>query len=187
MRRYLPLGLIVGLLIAFRVLGSVLPDSQPNFQPLAALFFCGALLAPGWRGLVIPFGIWAVTYPVGIGPIWDMPTFLTTLAALTATYLLGATLAKRSIPTLLLGSAAAAVVFHLITCTAAWMGDPVYQKSLTGLWQSIWTGPPGSTLPSWIFLRNLAAANVLFTGIFASAQLRLPQLCLSSPVAVTAK
>jgi hypothetical protein len=187
MRRYLPLGLIVGLLIAFRVLGSVLPESQPNFQPLAALFFCGALLAPGWRGFVIPFGIWAITYPIGIGPIWDMPTFLTTLVALTVTYLLGVTLAKRNVPTLLLGSAAAAVAFHFITCTAAWLGDPMYQKSLTGLWQSIWSGPPGSTLPSWIFLRNLTAANVLFTGIFASAQLRLPRLHVPLPVAIAAK
>ena len=67
MHRYLPLGLIVGLLIAFRILGSVLPESQPNFQPLVALFFCGALLAPGWRGLAIPFGIWAVTFPLGVG------------------------------------------------------------------------------------------------------------------------
>jgi hypothetical protein len=187
MRRYLPLGLIVGLLIAFRVLGSVLPESQPNFQPLAALFFCGALLAPGWRGFVIPFGIWAATYPIGIGPIWDLPTFFTTLLALIVTYFIGASLTKRSVPTLLLGSAAAAVVFHLITCTAAWMGEPMYQKTLTGLWQSIWTGPPGSTLPSWIFLRNLAAANVLFTGIFATAQLRLPRLHGSLPVAIAAK
>jgi hypothetical protein len=187
MRRYLPLGLIVGLLIAFRVLGSVLPESQPNFQPLAALFFCGALLAPGWRGFVIPFGIWAVTYPIGIGPIWDLPTFFTTLLALIVTYFIGASLTKRSVPTLLLGSAAAAVVFHLITCTAAWLGEPMYQKTLTGLWQSIWTGPPGSSLPSWIFLRNLAAANVLFTGIFATAQLRLPRLHGSLPVAIAAK
>lgn len=175
MHRYLPLALIVGLLIAFRVLGSVLPESQPNFQPLAALFFCGALLAPGWRGFAIPFGIWAVTYPFGIGPVSDLPIFATTLLALAATFFLGMRLSKRGLPTLLLGSILAAAVFHLITNGAAWIGDPMYEKSLTGLWQSLWVGPPGSSIPSWVFLRNLAAANLLFTAIFAGAQLRLPE------------
>jgi hypothetical protein len=76
---------------------------------------------------------------------------------------------------LLLGSVFSAVVFHLVTNGAAWLGDPMYAKSLTGLWQSLWSGPSGSPLPSWIFLRNLAAANLLFTGIFATAQMHLPQ------------
>lgn len=172
MHRYLPLCFIVGLLIAFRVLGSVLP---PNFQPLAALFFCGALLAPGWRGIAIPFGIWAVTYLFAKGPVWDPVIFLTTLVALIATFFLGKAFSKRGFPTLLLGSILAAGVFHLITNGAAWLGDPMYEKSLTGLWQSVWTGPPGSNLPSWVFLRNLAAANLLFTGVFAGAQLRFPK------------
>lgn len=174
MLRYLPLALIVGLLIAFRILGSVLPESQPNFQPLAALFFCGALLAPGWRGFAIPFGIWAITYPLGIGPVSDVRIFLTTLIALAAIFLMGKAISDRGFPTLLLGSAAAAVVFHLITNGAAWLGDPMYEKSASGFWQSIWTGPPASTIPSWVFLRNLLAANILFTGIFVGAQLRLP-------------
>lgn len=179
MHRYLPLGLIVGLLIAFRILGSVLPESQPNFQPLAALFFCGALLAPGWRGFAIPFGIWAVTYPFGRGPVFDLSIFATTLLALVATFFLGKALSKQGLPILLLGSLFAAGVFHLITNGAAWLGDPMYEKSLTGLWQSLWAGPPGSRLPSWVFLRNLAAANLLFTAIFAGAQLRLPKPTLS--------
>lgn len=187
MHRYLPLGLIVGLLIAFRLLGNVLPDTQPNFQPLAALFFCGALLTPGWRGFAIPFGIWAVTYPFGIGPVYSVPIFATTLFALAATFVLGKWLSNQGLPVLLLGSVLAAGMFHLITSGAAWLGDPMYEKSLTGLWQSIWTGPTGSTLPSWVFLRNLAAANLLFTGIFAGAQLRLPQPTVSVPDPLFAK
>ncbi len=183
MNRYLPLCLIAGLLVAFRILGSVLPESQPNFQPLAALFFCGALLAPGWRGIAIPFAIWAATYPFGIGPVSDPAIFLTTLLALVATFALGKALATRAFPVLLLGSLAAAIVFHLITNTAAWLGDPMYQKSLAGLWQSLWTGPAGSPLPSWVFLRNLAAANFLFTAIFAGAQLRLPRASESTTAA----
>lgn len=179
MKRYIPLCLIVGLLILFRVVGSILPESQPNFQPLAALFFCGALLAPGWRGFAIPFGIWAITYPLGIGPVSSFPIFATTLLALAVMFFMGKSIANRGAPTLLVGSLAASLVFHLITNGAAWLGDPMYQKSLTGLWQSLWTGPHGSVLPSWVFLRNLAAANLLFTGIFLCAQVRFPQACFS--------
>ena len=175
MNRYLPLGLMIGLLIAFRILGGMLPPTQPNFQPLVALFFCGALLTGGWLGLIIPFGIWIVTYPFAQGPVWDLSIFFTTLTALSLTFLLGRTLLNRRFPTLLVGSVFAAIIFHLITNGAAWIGDPIYEKSLTGLWQSLWTGPPSSTLPSWVFLRNLAAANFLFTGIFAGAQLHLPK------------
>jgi hypothetical protein len=187
MTRYLPLALIIGLLIAFRAFGLMMPESLPNFQPLVALFFCGAMLAPGWRGFAIPAGIWAITYPFGIGPVWDFPTFVTTLLALVATYFFGATLARRSIPIVIGGSVIAALAFHLITCTAAWLGDPMYQKTVSGLWQSLWTGPQGSPLPSWIFLRNLVAANVLFTTIFATTQLRLPRFKQSLAVPVTAK
>lgn len=175
MHRHLPLLLIVGLLVAFRILGILLPESLPNFQPLAALFFCGALLAPGWRGLAIPFGIWAITYPFGIGPIYDLPIFITTLIALVTTFFIGKSLSHRGIAFLLAGSLASAVIFHLLTNGAAWLGDPMYEKSLTGLWQSLWTGPPGSTIPSWVFFRNFAAANVLFTALFVGAQLRVPQ------------
>lgn len=179
MQRYLPLALIVALLIAFRALGSAFPEALPNFQPLAAVFFCGALLAPGWKGFAIPFAAWAITYPLGIGPVSDPAIFATTLFALVAVFFLGKPFARKGIPTLLLGSVAAAVVFHLITNGAAWIGDPHYAKSPTGLWQSLWTGPVGSPLPSWVFLRNMVAANVLFTGIFALAQLRLPKPTVS--------
>lgn len=187
MKRYIPLCLIVGLLVLFRVVGSLLPESQPNFQPLAALFFCGALLAPGWRGFAIPFGIWAITYPLGIGPVTNFPIFATTLLALAAMFFMGKAIADRGVPTLLVGSIAASLVFHLITNGAAWLGDPMYQKSLTGLWQSVWTGPSGSVLPSWVFLRNLTAANLLFTGIFLCAQVRFPKVALSIHEPIAAK
>lgn len=176
MHRYLPLVLIVGLLIAFRVIGSTFAETLPNFQPLAALFFCGALLAPGWRGFAIPLGIWALTFPMGIGHTSSPAVFLTTLLAILAVFFLGKSLSNRNIPTLLLGSAGAALVFHLITCGASWLGDPLYAKTLTGLYQSVWAGPAMSEIPSWVFLRNLAAANVLFTALFLVSRISLPAL-----------
>lgn len=179
MNRYLPLCLIVGLLITFRALGSALPEALPNFQPLAAVFFCGSLLASGWRGFAIPLGVWTVTFPLGIGHSSSPAVFLTTLLALTAIFFLGKLLSTRSVPTLLVGSLAAAMTFHLITNGAAWLGDPRYAKTLGGFWQSLWTGAPGDILPSWVFLRNLAAANVIFTGVFLAARIRLPKTTIT--------
>lgn len=179
MKRHLPLCLIVGLLIAFRLLAAILPESQPNFQPLAALFFCGAMLAPGWRGLALPLGIWAVTLPFGMS--YDLPAFLTAAVGLVSMYLIGGAFANRRMPLILAGSLLAAVVFHVITNGAAWIGSPLYAKDLHGLWQSLWTGPTAAPVPSWVFLRNLAAANLLFTGIFAGVQLGMPRLVLPLP------
>lgn len=187
MNRYLPLVLIAGLLIAFRIVGSAFPETLPNFQPLAAVFFCGALLAPGWLGFAIPFGIWAITFPLGMGHVSSPLDFASTCVAFVAIYFLGKALTHRGIPTLLLGSAAAAVIFHLVTCGAAWITDPLYAKNLEGLVQSVWSGPVSSKIPSWVFLRNLTAANVLFTGIFALAQLRLPKSSAPAAEAALAK
>jgi hypothetical protein len=187
MNRYLPLVLIVGLLIAFRVVGSAFPESLPNFQPLAAVFFCGALLAPGWLGFAIPFGIWAITFPLGVGHVANPLDFASTCIAFIAIYFLGKALTHRGLPTLLVGSAAAALVFHLVTCGAAWITDPLYAKNLEGLVQSVWSGPVTSKIPSWVFLRNLTAANVLFTAIFALAQFRLAKPKLTVTEAAFAK
>ena len=174
MKRYLPLVLIVTLLLLFRVVGIMYPQALPNFQPLTAVFFCGALLAPGWRGFALPFGIWAITYPFGIGHVHSVSVFITTLAAFSLIFFMGRGAAKRGVPTLLLGSIAAAVTFHLITSGAAWIGEPMYPKNLQGLWQSVWSGPVGYG-PSWVFLRNLAAANLIFTAVFLLARVRLPK------------
>ncbi len=178
MHRYLPSALLIGLLIIFRIVSGMMPENQPNFQPLVALFFCGALVSQGWRGFAIPFGIWAVTYPFAIGPVTEVSIFLTTLLALTATYFIGKALSSRGVSALLLGSLISAITFHLITNGVAWLGDPMYAKTTNGLIQSLWTGPAGSKIPSWVFLRNFAAANVLFTGIFVCARLRMPKLSL---------
>ncbi len=175
MNRYLPICLIVGLLIAFRVLGSVFPEALPNFQPLAAVFFCGTLLATGWRGFAIPLAVWAVTFPLGIGHTSSPAVFLTTLFALALVFFLGKNLSTKGVPALLMGSIAGAVTFHLITNGAAWLGDPRYAKTLAGFWQSVWLGAPGDVLPSWVFLRNLTAANFIFTGVFLAARIRLPK------------
>lgn len=174
MNRFLPVVLVVGLLIAFRAIGALFPDQLPNFQPLAAVFFCGALLARSWKGFAIPAGVWLLTYPLGIGHTGSISVFAVTLFSFGLIFLLGQQLAKRGWASLLLGSLAGAALFHSITCGFAWALDPRYPTTLAGLWQSLWLGAPGDILPSWVFLRNLAAANFLFTAVFLAARLRLP-------------
>lgn len=180
MNRFLPVALIIFLLIIFRVIGSAFPETVPNFQPLAALFFCGALIAKGWKGWAIPLAAWLVTYPVpailqGNAGYLTAGVLLVTAFAFAATFLIGKSLSGRDTGTLLLGSVAAAVAFHLITNGAAWMFSPLYPKTPLGLWQSLWAGPVGSPIPSWIFLRNMVGANLLFTAIFLSARFALPK------------
>lgn len=174
MNRILPVVLIVGLLIAFRAIGALFPDQLPNFQPLAAVFFCGALLARSWSGMAIPAGVWLVTYPLGVGHTGSLSVFAVTLFSFALIFLLGQQLAKRGMAAMLFGSLAGAALFHLITCGIAWAVDPRYPTTLAGLAQSLWLGAPGDVLPSWVFLRNLAAANFLFTAVFLTARLRLP-------------
>lgn len=174
MNRILPVALIVGLLIAFRAIGAAFPDQLPNFQPLAAVFFCGALLARSWKGFAIPAGVWLLTYPLGIGHTGSISVFTVTLISFGLIFGLGQLLSKRGAMAMLFGSLAAAALFHGITCGVAWLADPRYPNTLSGLWQSLWLGAPGDLLPSWVFLRNLAAANFLFTAVFLAARLRLP-------------
>lgn len=174
--RWLPLILVAVLLIVFRVVGSIFSETLPNFQPLAALFFCGFLLAPGWRGFVWPAAIYFLTYPLPAmlqGRMdWLTPgVMIVSLAAFAAMFFLGRAIRPERAVTLLGGAAAAAVVFHLITNGAAWIASPLYPKTPLGLWQSLWLGPVGSPIPSWVFLKNLMAANLLFTAILVVARL----------------
>lgn len=185
MNRLLPLALIVVLLIAFRIVGSMYPETIPNFQPLAALFFCGVFIAKGWRSWAIPLAAWLVTYPApalisGNTEWMGAPTLIGTALGFAATYFIGKSLMKRGLGTLLLGSIAAALAFHAITNGIAWAMSPMYPKNLTGIVQSLWTGPAASPIPSWVFLRNMAAANVLFTGIFLSARFAVPTLATTT-------
>lgn len=179
MNRFLALALFTLLVIIFRYIGSAFPEILPNFQPLAALFFCGAIMAKDWRSWAIPVAAWLVTYPVnaiitGNPQYLGLAEFLTTAVAFAAVYVFGKSMAPKHIATTLAGAVVAALMFHLITNLAAWMGSPMYAKNLEGVIQSLWTGPAGSPVPSWVFLRNMVGANLIFTAIFLSARFALP-------------
>jgi len=69
---------------------------------------------------------------------------------------------------LVAGSLLGAVLFYLVTNTAAWMQNPEYAKTLTGWIQALTTGIPRHP-PTWIFFWKTLLSSGLFTGLFVGA------------------
>lgn len=172
MQRALPFFLIVPILVGFSLLGTVMGDSHPGFNPLPAVFLCvAACLSPRW--LVIPAVAWLISYPLtnlryGYGLDWQL---LVALAGLAVVVGLGFWLRKRrSAPALLGGALAAALLFYVLTNLGSWLLLPDYPKTWAGFVQAQWTGAPHHLLPTWVFLRSGLAAQVLFTALFLLGQ-----------------
>lgn len=161
------------------------PESFPNFQPLGALFFCCAIMVKHSRAWIAPMIAWIVSYPApalieGNASFLGFETIIFTGLALAAVFFFGRKFIDSGMTATLAGSVIAALIFHVITNGAAWMLSPLYAKNLTGLIQSLWTGPEISPIPSWVFLRNMAASNLIFTSIFLSARFALPSISHTS-------
>lgn len=175
-RPWLPALILVCLLVGFRALGAAFPQELPNFQPLPALFLCSVVFLTKSKAWAIPVAAWLVSNPLaswlqGYSPFEAGGGVIVAFVALLASAGLGLRLRGNPTPTLMLaGGLAAALLFHGVTNTAVWLADPLYAKSVGGLWQALWSGRPSDAMPTWIFFRNLAAANVLFTTLFLLAR-----------------
>ena len=75
--------------------------------------------------------------------------------------------AKRPLWMLAGGGLIGALLFYLVTNTAAWINLP-YAKTLAGWMQAITLGLPGYP-PTWQFFRNSLLSGGLFTALFAGA------------------
>ncbi|MCW1883951.1 hypothetical protein OKA04_04375 [Luteolibacter flavescens] len=174
-RPWIPALVLLALLIAFRCLGAAYPMEMPNFQPLPALFLCSIIFLRGTKAWALPVIAWLVSNPLasmlqGYSPFAHggvSVAFITLLL----TGALALPLRKSPSPGVVIGGGlAAALLFHLVTNGAVWYVDPMYPKSGEGLWQALWSGRPTDVLPTWVFLRNLVAANVVFTALFLLAR-----------------
>jgi hypothetical protein len=164
---------LLGLLVAFRCLGAMFPDQLPNFSPLPALFLCSVFFFRGAKAWLLPLGAWLLSDPL-VSAIVGWPIFgwhhLGIAIGLGVAAGIGFLSRRRpSTATLLGASLGSALAFYFATNCVSFLSDPLYPKTLTGFVQAQWTGPAGFA-PTWVFLRNLAAANLLFTGLFLAAR-----------------
>lgn len=175
-RPWMPALLLLALMVGFRALGAGFSHECPNFQPLPALFLCSVVFLRGSKAWALPAGAWLLSSPVasalqGYHPFEAGGGVVVAFFALLLTGALALPLRRSASAGLVLGaSIGAALVFHLVTNSAVWLADPLYAKSPGGLWQALWTGRPTDAMPSWVFLRNLAGANLLFTALFLLAR-----------------
>lgn len=178
MNRWLPAILLVLLLAGFRVLGSLFPQELSNWQPLPALLLCSVIFLQGSARWVLPLSVWVVTDPI-VSAIQGYPLIgwhhVGIAAGLAATVAIGLRLRRQPgfLP-VLLGAAGSAVAFYFLSNTVAFVTSSLYPKSLEGFAQAQWTGPSGYG-PTWVFLRNSLAANLLFTSLFLAARHSLPK------------
>jgi len=169
-------SLMLVLLVAFRCLGAAFPLELANFSPLPALFLCAVIALRGASCWIVPVVAWVLSAPIanlmqGYPAFAHFGSTLIPLATLAVIALAARPLRGKLGPAGLLGAGlVAALLFHLVTNGIAWLADPRYAKTATGLVQSLWTGLPGDPLPSWVFLRNLAVANLVFTALLLLAR-----------------
>jgi hypothetical protein len=185
---------LLTLLVAFRCLSAKFSTELPSFSPLPAFFLCSVVFFRGKQAWLLPLAAWLLSNPIatmlqGYNPIEQWAPVLTAFLTLLALAFLTLPLRKHASAPVLLGAGlVAALLFHLVTGVAAWIAYPAYAKTLAGLFQSLWSGPTGAEIPSWAFLRNLAAANLLFTGLFLAArQVWLPASTPESSPAVSTR
>lgn len=175
-RPWIPALVLLVLLVAFRCLGATFSAQFPNFQPLPALFLCSVVFLRGTKAWMLPVIAWLISNPLasmlqGYNPFNSGGGVLVAFLTLLLTGALALPLRRSPSPALVLGGGVlAAVLFHVITNTAVWFTDPLYAKTAEGLKQALWTGRPIDAGPTWIFLRNLVAGNLVFTALFLLAR-----------------
>ena len=171
LRTLLPPTLWVFLLVVLVGWSRYLPFSYPelyNFSPVLALFLVSGCLIKsrlGWFAPVLAVLISDLFLNPRYGGNFFELFSLVTLGVYVVIFLLGKSLKRPSLPSLLSGSILSALLFHIVTCSFSWVMNNAYTKNLAGFWQAQIWGEPGYA-PSYLFLRNSIFSTVLFTLLF---------------------
>jgi hypothetical protein len=165
---------------------SRIPGLMPfNFSVAYALTFCAGVFFPGPRGWWLPM---LVIFATDLGlncyyahlssaaEVWSTPNLLNLLfnyVAYAVLIFLGRRFKPRdSLLRLLGGGLLGAIIFYLVTNTAAWLFNPYhnpeYTKTLAGWLRALTTGTSGYP-PTWEFFRNTLLSGGLFTLLFGAA------------------
>lgn len=151
-----------------------------NFSAFYALAFCAGAFFPGTMKWWLPLGTLLVTdlalnvyYLLAMGINAFQPFQLINYLAFAGIILLGKKFkGSASFVKLLAGGILGAVLFYLLTNTAAWLFNPFhnpeYTKDLAGWLIALTKGTSGhpTTLE---FFRNTLMSGGLFTGLFTGA------------------
>jgi hypothetical protein len=141
-----------------------------NFSPLAAICLCGAIYFPRKLAVLLPLGIILVSDVILNAYVYHASLFcwemFSRYVALGLVIGLGWAVRKQGrlwpvIPASIAGS----LGFYIITNSASWISNPVYQKTLAGWVQALTTGVPAYP-PTWLFYRSTLVSDLLFTGLF---------------------
>ena len=144
-----------------------------NFSAAYALAFCAGVYFPKRLAWPLPLATLLATDMLmnvlyyHVAPV--SAYMLANYAAYAAIIALGQRFSARAAWLKLLGgSLLGAVLFYLVTNTAAWLQNPEYTKTLAGWIQALTTGIPGYP-PTWLFFWKTLLSGGLFTGLFAGA------------------
>src|SRR5215475_10618794 len=142
-----------------------------NFAPIAAIALCAAAYFPRKYKFTVPMIallISDIVLNAHYGFSLLSPFVLSHYIGFAIVGYLGLLLQRRaSWKTLLPASAAASLIFYVITNSVSWIYDPGYAKNFAGLIQSLTVGlPQYSATPSWMFFRNSLVSDLLFTLLF---------------------
>jgi hypothetical protein len=153
-----------------------------NFSVFYGLAFCAGAFFPRAAKWWLPLGTLLVTdlaldlyYYFALGIAAFKPTQLINYAAFALIIALGKRFSARSsFVSLLAGGLLGALIFYLVTNTAAWIFNPFhnpeYTRDLWGWLRALTTGTGGGSWPAtWEFFRNTLLSGGLFTGVFAGA------------------
>ena len=171
----IPALLLIVAAVAYRIVTGLAiisgSTALSNFAPMAAIALCAAAYFPTKFKFTVPMIallISDVILNVSYGFSLFSPFVLSHYIGFALVGGLGWLLRNRvSWKTLLPASIAASVIFYVVTNAVSWLFDPGYVKNFAGLIQALTIGLPAySATPTWMFFRNTAVSDLLFTGLF---------------------
>jgi len=148
----------------------------PNFSAFYGLAFCAGAFFPRTAKWWLPLGTLVFTdialnlyYLLALHLNAFKPVQLVNYAAFALIIGFGTRFSPRSsFLRLLSGGIVGAILFYLITNTAAWLANPLYSKDLAGWIIALTKGTSGYPTTLEFFFRTLLSGG-LFTGLFAGA------------------
>ena len=166
------LGPAVLLMVAFALTRwpGLLPE---NFSAAYALAFCAGVYFPRRMAWWLPLATLVATDVLmnvlyyHVAPL--NAYMLVNYAAYAGIVGIGQRFAPRARWLKLVGGGLlGAVLFYLVTNTAAWLQNPEYAKTVAGWIQALTTGIPRHP-PTWMFFWKTLLSSGLFTGLFVAA------------------